>query len=144
MKNLSKFLSTLSFMLMLSLAVSISTVYAQGEPAEGETVIDVMESNEETTGFAKMLDKSGYAQILKEPGPYTILAPSNEALKNNGIDTENLPADQAQLQQMVQSHLYQGSVPQDQVENQMGVSIKDTDESPSNGVVYIVDDLITE
>ena len=46
------------------------------------------------------------------------------------------------VKSIVQSHLYQGEVSSEQVESQMGVTIEEKDESPSNGVVYVVDQVV--
>ncbi len=112
--------------------------------AQGETVYEVVNANEETSDFAKLLDKSGYAQILKKQGPYTILAPSNDAIEASNTSMEELNENPEQIKTVVQGHLYQGEVPSDQIESQMGVTVEKSDESASNGVVHVVDQIVQQ
>lgn len=112
--------------------------------AEGKTVYEAVKSSEETSDFAQLLEKSGYAEILKKQGPYTILAPSNEAIEESGENVEELNENPEKVKNLIRGHLYQGEVPSDQVESQMGVSVEESDDSPSNGIVHVVDQIVQQ
>lgn len=145
--KIKRFVSA-SVALLLVFAFSANVSVAQGGgqgqgQAQGETVVDKLNENENTSDFAELLEQSGFAQVLVEQGPYTVLAPSNDALANGEVDIESAKENREQAQQVVQNHLYQGEIPTEEVESSMGVEVEDKDESPSNGVVYFVNDVVT-
>lgn len=137
MKNFFKILFAGSLMLAVTILVFINSTVAQGDSQE-TTVVEVVNSNDETSDFAQLLDQSGFAQVVEQSGPFTVLAPSNAALEAEGIDPDNTE----NAKKIVQPHLYQGNVSADQVESQMGVTVKNTDNSASNGIVYTVDAVV--
>lgn len=135
--------------LIITVAVLFTTHTTEAQQttppdAEGKTVYEAVKSSEETSDFAQLLEKSGYANILKKQGPYTILAPSNEALEESGENVEELNENPEKVKNLIRGHLYQGEVPSDQVESQMGVSVEESDDSPSNGVVHVVDQIVQQ
>lgn len=128
------------FACFLTVAITVfifsTSTQAQENPppeAEGKTVIEVVETNEETSEFAQLLKDSGYEQILKRQGTFTVIAPKNEAIEQIGAQAKENP------QQVVQGHLFQGEISVDQIEDQMGVTVEKTDESAANGIVHVVD-----
>jgi uncharacterized surface protein with fasciclin (FAS1) repeats len=146
MKTMLKRLVTGSFILLFAVAIHSNTINAQGnaeDQPQGETVVDKVESNEDTSDFAEILKVSGFAEVLKKQGPFTVLAPSNEALQSGEVDVEKAKEDQKAAQQVAQSHLYQGELPAEEVEASMEVEVQDSDDSPSNGTVYFVDQIVT-
>lgn len=147
--KIKRFVSA-SVALLMVFAFSANVMVAQGGgqgqgqgQAQGETVVDKLNENENTSDFAELLEQSGFAQVLAEQGPYTVLAPTNEALANGEVDVEAAKGSQEQAQQVVQSHLYQGEISAEEVESSMGVEVQDQDGTPSNGVVYFVNDVVT-
>ena len=101
---------------------------------QNKTVYEVVNSVDNTSEFATLLDESGYAQILKQQGStFTVLAPSNEAMQQ--VDSEL----KASPKKLMQGQLFKGEVSKEQVESQTGVTVQETDKSAANGVVYIVD-----
>ena len=131
-----------TFALIITLLLNVQAANAQGQTPQaiqGKTVMEVVDDNEKTGNFASMLKESGYAQVLNQQGPYTILAPSNEAIK---AEKESMGESPVKAKKLVQGHLYQGEVPADQIESQMGVTVTETDETPANGVVHIVDSVV--
>jgi uncharacterized surface protein with fasciclin (FAS1) repeats len=145
MKTIFKRLVISSFVLLFGVATYSNIINAQGNTqtqVEGETVVDKVESNEKTSDFAELLEASGFAKVLQNEGPFTVLAPSNEALQSGVTNLEEVKENPAQVQKLVRSHLYQGQVSSSQVESDMGVGIEETDESAANGTVYIVDNIV--
>lgn len=136
----------LAIMLVLAVGANFAVAQGQGQgqgQAQGETVVDKLNENDDTSDFAELLDQSGFAQVLVQQGPYTVLAPSNEALANGDVNVDAAKEDRKQAQQVVQNHLYQGEISAEEVESSMGVEVKEKDESPSNGVVYFVSEVVT-
>lgn len=145
MKNFLKRLLSASFLLMFVVAVGSNSINAQENPPAqqgGETVVDKVQSNEDVSEFAELLQVSGFADVLAQQGPYTVLAPSNEALRSGDFDLEQVKQNPGQAQQVVQSHLYQGELGSEKVESSMGVGVEDTDDSAANGTVHVVDNVV--
>jgi len=138
MKKSIKTFFTISLLMVFAIFLSSNLTIAQGHQgkaknAQGKTVVGVVNSNNKTSQFAQLLKKSGYSRILKKKGPYTVLAPTNKALKNANAKLKAKP------KQLMRGQLFQGNVSKKQVKKQMGVKILNTDKSASNGTVYIVD-----
>lgn len=137
MKSLKR-ITTGFLALTLALIFGVNNAYAQ----EG-TVVDVVKSNEEVSTFAELLEETDLPDVLnQEEGSFTVLAPTDEAFQKMGVDTEQLKEDPEQLQNLVVSHLFQGEVPSDQVEPNVGVTVKDGDVKADNGVIHIVEDVV--
>jgi len=132
-----KMASSLTLLAALVFFIS-SLAVSQGQqqkpaPAEGKTVLDIVTDNEDTKHFADALEKSGFARVLKQQGPYTVVAPKNKAVEEAELNIEENPKN------LIQGQLYQGEIPAEEIESQLGVTIEKSDKSASNGVVYIVD-----
>lgn len=143
MKKLIRFFGV-GLVLLIIGSIFNSNLAAQGTQSskkQGKTVYNVIQSNDQTTHFAKLLKASGYSRVLnKKKGPYTVLAPSNKALQSSGYDKAK--SDPAKAKKIVNGQLYKGNVSPDQVKSNMGVKIIDTDKTADNGTVYIVDKVI--
>ncbi|HLR76318.1 MAG TPA: fasciclin domain-containing protein [Balneolaceae bacterium] len=101
-----------------------------------KTVVDVVKSNKDLSKFADLLDKSGFAELLDQPqGEYTVLAPKNEAIKNADPELKQDPKN------LVQMQVLRGNIPKDRIESELDVKVEETDNSASNGTVYVVDDI---
>lgn len=131
-----------SLMFALTLLFFSSTLQAQGNTeatAQGKTVYEVINSIENTSEFATLLDKAGYGQVLKQQnGTYTVLAPNNEAVQNAESSLKESP------KKLMQGQLFKGEVPKEQIESQMGVTVQESYNSASNGVVYVVDKIVQQ
>ncbi len=146
MRSNIKRLVSASLAVMLVFAVgenfAVSQNTGQQGQVDGETVVDKINSNEKLSDFTALVEASGFGQVLTQPGTYTVLAPTNKALENEGVDVDAAKENRDQAQKVVQSHLYQGEISSDEVESSMGVKIEDKDESPANGTVYVVDKVV--
>ncbi len=60
--------------------------YDSGE-TESENIIDYINSREDLTEFAKLLEETGYDSLLSVPQSYTVWAPNNDALMNEIFNT---------------------------------------------------------
>lgn len=64
-----------------------------------------------TTEFGQILEESGANQMLSKGGPYTIFAPSNEALNNlSQEDIARLRDDPAVLRRTISNHMLKGTI----------------------------------
>jgi uncharacterized surface protein with fasciclin (FAS1) repeats len=128
---------TATLMLAFTVLFISNAAQAQGDSesaTQGKTVYEVVDSKDNTSEFATLLNESGYSKILKQQGgTYTVLAPSNEAVEQTDAELKENP------KKLMQGQLFKGEVPKDQVESQMGVTVQETDNSAANGIVHIVD-----
>ncbi len=109
---------------------------------KGKTVVKVVNSDNDTSIFAVLLKKSGFAQILNKKGPFTVLAPNNEALKSS-VQVSKLEKSPKKLKKVVQDHLYKGKLPEKKVESALGVKVIDS-HTASNGVVYVINSVVKQ
>lgn len=112
----------------------------QSQMATGKTVVKVINQDNDTSIFAVLLKKSGFNQVLKKKGPYTVLAPNNEAMKTD-VQVGKLEKNPKKLQKVVQNHLYKGKLPKKKVESALGVKIIGSHDA-SNGVVYVINSVV--
>lgn len=131
-------------MLMMAVVANVTVGQNTGQQGQvdGETVVDKINSNEKLSDFTALVEASGFAQVLTQKGTYTVLAPTNKALENEGVDVEAVKENRDQAQKVVQSHLYQGEISSEEVKSSMGVKIEEKDESAANGTVYVVDQVV--
>ena len=135
MKKTLDVLFTTFLIAAVALFFSPDATKAQQESEQDKSLYEVVNSTDSTSEFATILDKSGYAKILKNSkGTFTVLAPDNEAVKASKLKTTP--------KKLVKGQLYKGEVPKDQVESQMNVTVQDADSSASNGIVYVVDTIV--
>lgn len=114
-----------------------------GSEKENQTekdVVEVINNSEEHTIFASLLEDAQVVDLLKQKGPYTVLAPTDEALENEEL--ESIKQDPQRLQDFVVSHLFQGEVSSENVKNARNIEIKEGDIKASNGVVHFIDEVI--
>lgn len=137
MKLSLKKLTTGFLVLTLALVFGLNSAHAQ----DG-TVVDVLKSNEEVSTFAELLEETQLPELLNQEGPFTVVAPTDEAFQKMEVDTDQLKEDPEQLQNLVVSHLFRGEVASDEVEPNMGVKVKEGDVKADNGVVHVVEDVV--
>lgn len=137
MKLSLKRLTTGFLVLTLALVFGLNNAHAQ----DG-TVVDVVKSNEEVSTFAELLEETQLPELLNQEGPFTVVAPTDEAFQKMEVDTDQLKEDPEQLQNLVVSHLFRGEVASDEVEPNMGVKVKEGDVKADNGVVHVVEDVV--
>jgi|GEM_PF-3513179 len=118
-----------------SLQAQVNTQGNMQNDQDAKTVVDVVKEKDNTAKFADMLEKSGFATVLnQQTSQFTVLAPKNEAVENLDPQLKENP------QQAVQGQLLKGEMSKDNIEEQLGVKVEETDDSAKNGTVYVVDD----
>lgn len=123
-------------------ATSTNAMDSSPPALQSKTVVSVINNHNKTSDFAKLIKASGYNKVLAGKGPFTVLAPTNQALESNGINLNKLEKNPKQARNLVRRHLYKGNIPAKEVESKLGVNIEKKDGSASNGVVYVIDSVV--
>jgi len=138
MKSLKKYSSIFSvFALLFAFAFTVNSVHAQ----EGD-ILDIINTSDDHTIFASLLAESNLDDAISDPGPYTVIAPTDEAFEAMDEDLEQLRADPDRLQNVLIGHLFQGEVSAEDAEPALGVNIIEGDIQATNGLVHITDGVI--
>lgn len=138
MKTMKKYFSVLSFFaLIFTFALTTNSATAQDN-----TVVEVVEASENHTIFAELLNETNLGDAIADQGPYTVIAPTDQAFKNLGDDLEQIRQDSDRLQTIVVGHLFQGEVQAADAEPALGVEISEGDIPASNGLVHITNEVI--
>lgn len=110
--------------------------------AQADTVVDVINESEDHTIFAELLAETELDNVVAQPGPFTIVAPTDEAFSALGGELDQLRESPEQLQNIVIGHLFQGEVSADEVGPSLGVEIEEGDIPASNGLVHSSESVI--
>ncbi|REL39055.1 fasciclin domain-containing protein [Rhodohalobacter sp. SW132] len=138
MKTLKKASSVFSiFALMFAFAFTANIAQAQ----DGN-VVDVINSSDDHTIFASLLEESNLDDAISDQGPFTIIAPNDEAFEAMGEELDQLRADPDMLQNMLIGHLFQGENTAEDVEPALGVEIIEGDIPASNGLVHVTNEVL--
>lgn len=137
MFNKKRFSVITSFILSIFLVAGFSNLQAQDD-----TVVDVINSSDDHTIFAELLTETGLDQVVSQPGPYTVVAPKDEAFEAMGSEFDQLKANPDQLESVVISHLFQGEVPSEDVQPNLGIEVEEGDISASNGLVHVTNEVV--
>ncbi|TVR28717.1 MAG: fasciclin domain-containing protein [Balneolaceae bacterium] len=137
MNKQMKFSAILSAIFSLVLIAGINLSVAQSG-----SVVDVINDSEDHTIFAQMLADTELDNVVAQQGPFTIVAPTDEAFEALGDELEHIQADPERMQNVVIGHLFQGEVPATDVEPALEVEVAEGDIPATNGLVHIVDQVI--
>lgn len=138
MKTLKKASSVFSiFALMFAFAFTANIAQAQ----DGN-VVDVINSSDDHTIFASLLEESNLDDAISDQGPFTIIAPNDEAFEAMGEELDQLRADPDMLQNLLIGHLFQGENTAEDVEPALGVEIIEGDIPASNGLVHVTNEVM--
>jgi uncharacterized surface protein with fasciclin (FAS1) repeats len=106
MKNAIAALALCAFTLNL-----FSTSRTFAAPAQGKDVVDVAVASKDHSTLVTAVTKAELVEVLKNPGPFTVFAPTNEAFAKLPAGTvENLlkPENKEALQNILQYHVSVG------------------------------------
>lgn len=124
--------------ILIALFVGIGAVQAQ------ETVVDVINESEDHTVFAELLEETELEGLLEQEGPYTVLAPTDDAFEAMGDDLEELKGNTEELQNVVIGHLYNGQVTAADMEQAKSIEIENGDIEAGNGTVHVIEEVLVE
>lgn len=132
-KYISIFIST--FFVFVFVAGLQSTM-AQG------TVIDVISQSEDHTIFSELLGETELDNVIAQPGPFTIIAPTDQAFEAMGPELDQIRENPQALQNVIIGHLFQGEVSSEDIMAALDVNIHDGDIAASNGLVHVTDEVM--
>jgi len=146
MKYLSNILLAIVFAVASALTFGITESAAQEtqEPQApgGDDVISIINESDNHTIFAELIAEAQLTETLNQQGPFTVLAPTDEAFENVRAEIDEMRQDPQQLQNIVINHLFQGEASSEEVETNFGVAVSDGDKQASNGIVHSIDEVI--
>ena len=91
----------------------------QADMAADQSILQALQSNPDFSTFADAVQRAGLDMTLEQEGPFTVLAPTNQAFEQAGIDLASL--DQQALTSLVRNHIISGMVSADQLSTLAGV-----------------------
>lgn len=122
--------------ILIAFFIGMGAVQAQNN------VVEVVENSEDHTIFADLLVETEMVDLLKQEGPYTVLAPTDEAFEKISSDLETLKENPQELQNVIISHLFNGEVTAAEVEEARPVEITKGDIEASNGTVHVIEEVM--
>lgn len=144
-----------------------NTEEATTEGASEKTIVAVAAETPDLSTLVKAVEAAGLVETLEEPGPYTVFAPTNAAFQALGGTLETLlkPANKEELAEVLTYHVVPGEVTSSELEDgQMletvqggmlevsiegeevtvnGAKVEMPDVEASNGVVHVIDEVLT-
>lgn len=135
--TLSKKIAAVFSVFALLFAFNISNAVAQDN-----SVIEIVESSEDHTIFAELLDETGLSDAVASEGPFTVVAPTDEAFESMDADLDELRENSDQLQTILVGHLFQGEIQASEAETALDIEFTQGDIEASNGIVHITDEVI--
>ncbi|MCM8536618.1 MAG: heme-binding protein [Lentisphaeraceae bacterium] len=149
------------------LAVSIFLLCSVNTYASTKDVVDTAKSAKKFTVLLKALDQVDLVQLMKSEGPFTVLAPTDEAfskLESGVLDDLLLSVNKAKLASILKYHVIEGSVDAVSLANGRkfrtvegsdlsfkiengrlktgNVNMVGTDITATNGVIHVIDQVL--
>jgi uncharacterized surface protein with fasciclin (FAS1) repeats len=115
MRNPRKIL--LSGLLALGMVATAITQQQEATPQKNDIVatvtnVESTQKSETFKTFVSLVDKAGLTTTLKEPGPFTVLAPTDEAFEKLPPESlEKIKADPVLLKNVLNYHVIKGNIP---------------------------------
>jgi uncharacterized surface protein with fasciclin (FAS1) repeats len=150
--------------LLLSSALAALALSGCATPTAPMSIGDTVAATPQLSTLTKLINDAGLAQTLKEPGPYTVFAPTDNAFKAVPAKTlDALSKDKALLISVLTYHVAPGRLTSGEIKNGpittiQGVPVSlyrsgafvtvenavvtTADVDASNGVVHIVDQVL--
>ena len=90
----------------LALMLAVAATFALAQEGAPATVVEVITNNDDLSTLAAALETAGLVEMLQGAGPFTVLAPTNEAFERlpEG-ELERLLADPEVLRQVLTYHV---------------------------------------
>jgi uncharacterized surface protein with fasciclin (FAS1) repeats len=167
---MSTYLSRMSFLLLLGVALLAGPAVAQQNDAEQLDIVDTAVQADDFNTLAQALEAADLVDALKGDGPFTVFAPTDaafDALPDGQLESLLQPENKEQLQAILRYHVVSGaamasdvtgmdSVPtlegrsvriqvNDGTVRLMGqntATVVQTDIEASNGVIHVIDTVL--
>ncbi len=137
MYNLKKSSAIVSAIFSLVLIAGINLSVAQSG-----NVVDVINESDDHTILSELLETTELNNVIAQQGPFTVVAPTDDAFEAMGPQLEEMRQDPEQAQNVIIGHLFQGEVPAEEAEPALDIEIQDGDIPATNGLVHVVDEVI--
>lgn len=132
-----------------------------------QNIVAVAQATPDLSTLVEALSAADLVETLEEPGPYTVFAPTNEAFAalGNTLNTLLKPANKEELTEILTYHVVPGELTAAELNNgQMletvqgdelevkingnnvtinGASVQTPDVKASNGIVHVIDEVLT-
>ncbi len=136
---------------------------SDGEGTDTDTVIDVATDHPEFGTLCLALKTAGLVEMLQEPGPFTVFAPTDEAFRALNEKLDELLADTEALRAVLTNHIVKGSLTASDLASKDGIEalsgmgltidtgdgtklngcrIVEADMRAGNGVIHAIDGVI--
>ncbi len=135
----SKRFSTLATILAFVFAFSLNIDSATAQDGD---VVEIVNQSDDHSIFASMLAETELDAVISEQGPFTVLAPTDEAFEALGEDLQQIQSNPERMQNIVIGHLFQGEVTAEEAGPAIDVEIEQGDIGASNGLVHVIDSVI--
>jgi len=144
-----------------------TTEQAQEGQAAAGNIVAVATKTPDLSTLVEAVEAAGLVETLEEPGPYTVFAPTNEAFEalGNTLDTLLEPANKEELAEILTYHVVPGELTASQLSDGQqlktvqgdslevkidgeevtinGATVVTPDVEASNGVVHVIDEVLT-
>ena len=132
--------------LFLTADVHAQDMQLEDEPAApgGNDVVSVIADSPDHTIFSELIAEAQLEETLRQPGPFTILAPTDDAFEPVGDELNEMRQNPQELQNVLINHLFQGQASADDVEENFGIEVEDGDIDAENGTVHSISEVILE
>lgn len=161
-------LTVLSTSLAAGMALSSAPAFADhhGGKKMDKTIVDIAVGNDQFSTLVTALTEAGLVETLQGEGPFTVFAPTNDAFDALPEGTlESLLADKEQLSAVLTYHVLPGKVMSGDIAGKTlmpetvqgstvsidatdgvtidGATVIKADINASNGVIHVIDQVIT-
>ena len=142
-KNRSRIIPVVTLIIgLLFSSTAIAQNNSDADTTQANSVLEIVESSENHTIFEEMLNETELANAISDKGPYTVIAPTDDAFESMGNKLEEVRNSRDMMQKVVSAHLYQGKVDSSEVEAAMNVDITNGNIDASNGYVHVTDAVV--
>lgn len=146
---------------------SAATSNGDATTTTNENIVAVAQETPDLSTLVEAVRAAGLVATLEEPGPYTVFAPTNEAFEALGGTLETLlePANKAELAEILTYHVVPEELTSSELSNGQqlktvqggslevkvaggevtvnGANVVTPDVEASNGVVHVIDEVLT-
>lgn len=132
----------ISFKVIFLFSVFMSFGFIAADHHEEMTLYETINETEELGAFSNLVADSGMDRFLHHEGPYTVLAPNNEAFDELPQEVLNEVFNNIEMQQdVLQNHIFQGEHSSDEIAHVVEGEILD-EINTTNGTIIVIDEII--